>query len=242
MILRTTLIPATGFTSSYKKRFKPKERWGVEVFKDSALIAPDFLEGLKLLDQGVRDQNGSFFITELTRTWKRQAAARRLFELKIKKAFVAKPGGSFHNGGRAVDISVQELGFEGIPKEEWLQLLWDIAKPLGFKPIIRIPDIKASEAWHFDFPGRDWELAYSKLTYPEIAKCVILDAGLWNSSVDEKKRERMYIQAQCIRLGHFEIGKVDGIIGRKTETVLDKLAIRGYDQKTVAEILTQRVI
>ena len=230
---RIELVKASGLVSSYKKKYKPKERWDVEVFKDGAYIAPDMFSALTLLDAKVCDFGGTLYITDLYRSWDVQKKARDDFLSRKKKHFVAPPGGSFHNAGRAVDISIKELNFEGEDREEWLQILWDIAVPLGFSPIITIPDIDASEAWHLDFPGDDWRIAYDCLSYVEVAKCAILDIGAWNPRENKDTLESMYIQAQLIRLGKYEICKVDGIVGPKTNKVINDLGLFNCDKKDV---------
>jgi len=197
-------------------------------------------EALKKLDKNVRINGGNLNIIDLFRSWETQAEARKKYNEGKKRAFVAKPGESFHNAARAVDIKLEMLEFVGVPRDEWLEFLWDLAKPLGFKPIIGIPDMDASEAWHFDFPGKDWEEAYTKLKYREAAKCCILDSGLWNPSENNEKIKKMFVQAQLIRLGYYEIGKVDGVFGAKTKKVLDFLGLNDYSIMLMGESLAKR--
>lgn len=238
---RIQLVKAHGLTSIYKKKRDPTNRWDVSAFKQGAYVTPDFFEALKKLDKAIVAEGGKFFVTDLRRSWAKQAEARKKYEQGIKKAFVAKPGGSFHNAARAIDISIQELDFPGIPKEDWLEKLWDLAIPLGFQPIIKIPDMRASEAWHFDYPGVDWLDAYEKLSYPQIAKCCILDIGDWDEpNTSDDKKLKMFIQAQIIRLGLYEIGKVDGIIGAKTTAVMKKMRIDPTNLEMAADTLAQR--
>ncbi len=230
---RIDLIPASGISSSYKKRYKPKQRLDISKFNTGGqrgnMICPDMFEALKELSSVVHNHKGQFYIIDLFRSWDTQATARKAYETGRKRAYVAKPGGSFHTSGRAVDISVKELNFEGISKDDWLQFFWDLAIPLGFRPIIKIPDLRAMEAWHFDFLGKAWSTAYDKLTYPEIAKCAILDVGEWNPVEKEDKIQKMFVQSQLIRLGHHGIGKVDGIFGIKTNNALALVGLGGLD-------------
>lgn len=239
---RIKLIPATGINSSYKKRRNPNQRLDIGKFNSKGqrgnFICPDMFESLKKLDLAVKEKQGNLYIIDLFRSWDTQAHARTAYEQGKKRAYVAKPGGSFHTSGRAVDISVKELNFEGECKDDWLQIFWDLAIPLGFRPIIKIPDLSISENWHYDHPGKDWQEAYDKLSYSEIAKCCILDVGEWNSVVSQKKVLNMYIQAQLIRLGHYEIGKVDGYIGSKTLIALEKLNLTSLKNESIAERLT----
>lgn len=225
---RIELIPGFGIQSSYKKKRK-QEYWDIQVFNNVGqkgnYITPDFLKGLRKLDELVKLNKGNLKITDLYRSWEVQSTNRKNYISGKKKAYVAKPGGSFHNAGRAVDISLEHLQFEGVDRDDWLEVLWDIAIPLGFKPIIKIPDMDASEGWHLDWPGIDWIDAYKKLKYSEVAKCCVLDVGAWDPSENKDKVERRFIQSQLIRIGYYEIGKVDGLIGPKTSKILRSLGL-----------------
>lgn len=237
MIARTKQVVALGLDSSYKKA--NGERILTDGFKDGNLITPDMYEALKELDKKVQEKTGNLFIIDLFRSWETQAEARKKYLSGKKKAFVAKPGGSFHNAGRAVDIQVKELNFSG-DKEDWLQTFWDIAQPLGFHPIISIPDLDASECWHFDFPGEEWEDAYATLPYGEVAKCCALDIGQWDPDEDEDRAKRRFIQAQLIRLGYHGIGKVDGLFGPKTIKCLKNCGVAALDIESMANVLSSR--
>ncbi len=234
---RIDLEPASGIESSYKKEYK-KEYWDVSVFDMNGArgnyITPDFLKALKKLDELVKAQKGTLRITDLYRSWETQAENRQKYLTGKKRAYVAKPGSSFHNAGRAVDIGLNHLQFEGVARDDWLDVLWDIAIPLGFRPIIKTPDMDALEAWHFDFPGLEWAKAYDTIKYPEVAKCCVLDVGGWNPDEDSDKVNRMFVQAQLIRLGRFDIGKVDGIFGRKTLNAIGEL---GYLEGSVSVLV-----
>ena len=228
MNIRTKIVPTTQFETVYLS--KSGKRLTIEALNNRGQlgnhVCPDMATGLSSLLENIQVAGGIFYITDLFRTWKTQADLRARYDAGTQKAFAAKPGGSFHSAGRAIDISLHTLQFQGIEKEHWLQKLWDIAKPLGFYPIIKTPNINASEAWHFDFPG-EWTAAYKSLPYDEVAKCAILDVGQWELEEPEDKKASRFIQAQLIRLGHWEIGKVDGIIGVKTKEILTKLNL--YD-------------
>jgi hypothetical protein len=236
-LLRNKLFKVFNIESSYfyTKGIKKNKRIDVSKFKEGAYVTKDMRNALYKLKKIVEENKGNLYITELYRSWETQDKARKDYELGIKKHYVAKPGGSFHNAGRAVDFDTQNLNFEGIKKEHWLQKFWDLAKPLGFKPIIKIPSLNISENWHFDRLG-EWSLAYKKLPYSEIAKCCILDIGKWKDH-NKIKIRNMFIQAQLIRLEFFEIGKVDGIIGPKTEKILKILGLNDFHEDIIAEKL-----
>lgn len=225
-MFRVKLVKAKNLVSSYKKKYKPSERWDVKVFQEGSKITPDMFLALKKLDISVKQKQGNLYITDLFRSWSTQHEARLKFESGQKESYVSLPGSSFHNSGRAVDISVQELNFKNYSKDNWLEVFWDIAKPLGFYPIISIPAIDASEAWHFDFPGNDWGHAYKHLSYKEVAKCCTLDVGKWDPDTSKDIVNKMFLQSQLVRLRFYEVGKVDGIIGEKTKKALQSCTIR----------------
>jgi len=231
--IRTQLTFASGLSSSYTKKHKPTERWDVKVFKEGALVVPGMFFVLMDVEKEVRNQGGTFYITELFRSWSTQATARKAYESGEKSPYVAKPGKSFHNAGRAVDFSVHELNFPNRPKEDHLKILWDIVKPLGFTPIIDKPDPDLSESWHLDWMEDTWHRVYKNMGYDEAAKCSVLDIGRYDPDVPVEKVVKMFCQAQLLRLGYYDAGIVDGIFGNKTKTTLNKL---GLSDKSLAEL------
>jgi len=234
---RVVLISASGLKTIYKKRGK---RLTVESFNQCAYIHPGMFEALEKLNKIVELTKGHMHIIDLLRTWEMQSLARDNYEAGKKTAYVAKPGSSFHQSGMAVDIAVSDLGFKDSKKEDWLEIFWVLAKPLGFKPIISIPDITANESWHFDWIPEEWEEVYNRLSYKEAAKATILDVGCWNPDEDPEKLRKMFIQSQLIRLGYFETGKIDGIFGPKTHNVLEYLGLKDFDTLTLSQILSKR--
>lgn len=229
---RIQLVPFSGIPSSYKKK-NSQDRFDISQLGNQAnMVTPDMAEALQKLAKAVKDEDGEFYITDLYRDWKIQQQGYDDYVSGKRKVFMAPPGKSFHNAGRAVDVSIHELNFKGAKPAQWLKILWDIAIPMGFRPIIAKPDMKASEAWHFELPGRDWEKAYEKVSNSEVAKCCVLDIGKWNPNEKPEVVKKMFLQSQLIRLGYYEIGEVDGVIGNKTIAVLKKL---GIDTKTLDE-------
>lgn len=239
--IRTILVKASNLESSYtyQKGFKKGKRIDVSKFGEGAYVAPDMLVALEELAESVRKEGGSFYITDLFRSWDTQKKARLEFLSGTRKDFIAPPGGSFHNAGRAVDFDVKNLNFQGVPRKLWLEKLWQLAIPLGFSPIIKIPDINASESWHLDYPGKDWQKAYNSISYSEVAKCAILDCGKYKER-NKETLKNMFIQSQLIRLGFYEIGSVDGILGEKTKKVLTSLGIDSYSTDEAIKFLKQR--
>ena len=220
---RISLIPISGFKTCYKHK-DSENRYNIEELGHKAnYVTPDMYEALKKLEQGIISEGGEFFITDLFRDWQIQEKGNLDYITGKRKAFMAPPGNSFHQSGRAVDIDVQSLNFKDAKKSEYIKILWEIAIPIGFMPIIKKPKINLSECWHFQFCGRDWEKAYEKIGDAETAKCTILDSGCWDIHEDSVKIQKMFLQSQLIRLGRYEIGKIDGIIGYKTVLALKSL-------------------
>lgn len=241
---RIKLVPMTGVKSAYP--LAKADKLDVSVLKDGAQCVPELRDALLALRVAVESEGGDLQITDLFRPWAMQAKLREEYEKSVTdpnikdKAFAAKPGGSFHQAGRAVDISIQALKFKNVAPDLQLDKLWALAKPLGFKPIIRIPDERMSECWHFDFPSSTWEAAYSKLNYSEVAKCAMIDAGCWDPNEKPTKLDAMFVQAQLIRLGFYEIGSVDGVIGSKTLDVLKKMGLDKATMDVIGKTLADR--
>ena len=245
---RIDLVAATGVLSAYKKKSNPLERWDISALKEGAQCSPDMFDAVIQVNQAVKEQNGTLYITDMFRTWVDQESARNDYLSGKKKAFVAPPGGSFHQAARAIDFSTSELNFRDVPKDKWLKKFWDIVKPIGFHPIIRMPVLGMSECWHFDYPGKAWAKAYDYMDdsssdhvdYSYVAKCAILDIGAWDPKENPIKIRNMFIQAQLVRLGHYQIGSIDGIIGKKSQLVLQSLGLDATDLDKVAEELKKK--
>lgn len=202
--------------------------------KAAAQVPADVAAGLLAAHHAVQGAGGDFRVTDLRREVETQAAARKKYEnwlnagkptgsafdsTTMKAAFVAKPGYSFHNAGRAMDVHIQELKFPGLPSSQQLDKLWELVEPLGWRPIIRTANERESEAWHFDFMG-EWAPVYDRLGYKDGAMCAALDIG-----VDCYARwSWRFVQAQLQRAG-YDVGEVDGYAGRKTKKGLKKAGI-----------------
>lgn len=218
---RLELVKIEGLGTSYFGK-TTKKRLDVSKLGPSAFISPDFKDALLKLDAAIRSVGGNLYVTDLLRDWETQEKAHQEY-LDGKKPFVAPPGGSFHGAGRAIDLDIQNLNFP-LPKQAWIKKLWDLAVPLGFRPVIEKPETNKDEAWHLDFLGI-WSNLLGTMPYKEIAQCAILDVGMWNPAEDLEKVKRLFVQSQILRLGHFEIGIPDGILGKKSKQALSALGI-----------------
>lgn len=203
---------------------------------DSGVMAPGASKGLTKLAKAINDAAGDFRVTDCYRDPATQAAARQKYinwlnagkpepgspewdGETMKKDFVAEPGYSFHNAGRAIDIHIEALQFPNVPADKQLDKLWEIARPLGWRPVIKDPTEGVSESWHFDYMGV-WTKTYDVLGYKEAAMCAGLDVG---SDVYLRSPERA-LQAQLHRCG-MNVGSVDGYVGKKTRDGLAALGL-----------------
>lgn len=229
------LVPvSTDILSSYGKDGKtsgPRSNLQVLAKTKMGIAHPEVAPALLALHHAVMGAGGDFRVTELHRDVSVQMAARNKYDrwvaagkpkpgtagfdpASMKADFVALPGKSMHNGGRAIDFHVGMLNFPNVPKDKQLDRMWELCIPLGWKPIIKTADEGASESWHLDYWG---EIAgvLARLGYEEAAMCGALlvgHAGAFQSY------ERV-VQALLQRAG-FSIGSIDGAIGPKTLNAL----------------------
>lgn len=194
-------------------------------------LAPDACAALHALHFAVLAAGGDFRVTSATRSLNTQRAARAKYDRWVaagkpapgsagfdastmKAAYVAEPGYSFHNAGRAIDVDLASLQFPGVPADRQLDRLWELAKPLGWSPVIRSADEGAKEAWHFDFYG-PWAKTLARRGYAETAMAACLDIGGTGYGRDAERE----VQAQLHRAG-FDPGAIDGALGAKTRAAL----------------------
>jgi hypothetical protein len=221
---------------------------GVSAFGNGADQVPkDVYDAICTLDAAVASAGGDFRVTDCRRSVATQSLARSKYvnwlnagkpskssseynPKTMKNAFVAKPGFSFHNAGRAIDIDIASLGFS-VPADKQLDRLWDLAIPLGWSPAISAPDEKAKEAWHFDFFG-EWAPVKDRLGYKDAAMCAALDIGI---DCYGRDLERL-IQSQLHRAG-YDVGEVDGYLGAKTAAGLDRLGLSVLQAKADPTLL-----
>lgn len=216
------------------------------VLPSGGVATPDHAAALLSLYRAVISRGGTWIVTSLTRDMDEQrvmyqrylnwinagkpAKSSSKFNAATMKAdVVARPGYSWHNAGRAVDISIRNLKFPGVPDDKKLDLLWELARPLGFRPIIKTPDEYASEAWHHDFMGPWAGLFNRRGDYAEAAMAACLDIGKTGYGRDTERE----IQAHLHRLG-IDVGAIDGILGQRSRSGLARLDL---DEHTSADAL-----
>jgi hypothetical protein len=222
---RTNLIPVGGITSSYSDPKNPSVKLDISKLTGICFLTPDTNQALQKLNLQIQLQGGTLFVSDMFRSWDVQAKAYNDWIAGRRDDYAAPPGQSFHMAGRAIDIDTANLSFAGKKKADWLKIFWSIALPIGWAPIISKPDAGLSESWHFQFLGKDWAHLVGKSADGEIAKCAILDAGLWDSK--DPLLSVLFLQSQCNRLserpGCPPVLRVDGDLGPKTKAFISAL-------------------
>lgn len=207
--------------------------------ESDALLCPDIVDPLYKLSDDVKKNNGVLKAKSFFRTWTKQQSLVDLHAKDpVRYAYAAPAGSSFHQAGRAIDFDINGLNFQGIAKNDWLKKFWELAIPLGFKPIIKEPDTNISENWHFEYRGL-WQGVSEKIGVKEAVKCAILDIGNWDPNEGIDKINNMFLQAQLLRLGYYEIKKADGIIGNVTKSMLKSVNISGLNVEQILMVLKQ---
>lgn len=198
----------------------------------SGVMTPDAANALVLLNDAVLVAEGDPRVTDCHRDTGTQAAGRQRYETwlaanspkpgtagfnatTMKADYVAKPGNSFHNAGRAIDLDTINLKFKGVAPNLQLDRLWEIARPLGWTPVIKEAKEGTSESWHFDFHG-PWKPVLARRGYPETAMAACLDVGV---TAPFTRPPGQCLQAQLHRAG-YDVGVIDGIVGKRTQAAL----------------------
>ena len=196
-----------------------------------ANCTPDTKKALEGIRDDLRAAGGDLALSDLFRSYDMQLQSHLDFVNHKKKAFSPPPGGSMHEAGRACDLDLGKLNMK-------LADFWEVAKKHGMRPIIGTPDSKLSEAWHFDNRGSH-DLVYSYYKsgkgtnmkpYEAMSASGILAIGV---KVDKfgKNQSAAALQAALVRLG-FELGSIDGEIGKKTRDALTAAGIPLSDTET----------
>ncbi|NBW06691.1 MAG: hypothetical protein EBR82_01540 [Caulobacteraceae bacterium] len=166
-------------------------------------------------------------LSDLFRSYDMQLAAHMDYVKKRKKAFSPPPGGSLHEGGRALDLDLKALKMS-------LATFWPLAAKHGFTPIIDKPNANQSEAWHFEKRGSHtavydfYKAGKAKnfdSPYKAMAASAIVSIGVRVDVFGDHQFEA-YIQSALIRLGQ-NPGGMDGAIGPRTRLALQALGITG---------------
>jgi zinc D-Ala-D-Ala carboxypeptidase len=189
-----------------------------------ATCTPDTHLAILNIAADLADAGGKLILSDLFRNHDMQAQSHRDYISGKKKAFSPPPGGSFHEAGRAFDIDLSSIKIS-------LAKFWKITAKHGVAPIIKQPNIHASEAWHFDCRGSHQLVykyyedgkAHNFKPYAAAVASAILSIGVV-VDVFGANQKQAAIQSCLIRLGK-EIGNMDGQIGSKTRRALEELSI-----------------
>lgn len=187
----------------------------------SGIMVPGAARALSELNHAVLQRGGDLRITDCHRDAATQAAAHQAYLDGRKKAYVAEPGRSNHNAGRAVDIDISMLAFPGVPRNQALDTLWALMAPLGWSAIIAQPIEGASESWHIEWRG---ELAglYGTVGYADAALAGALLVGHAGKLGEGTPGQVRLIQALCHRAG-VNVGPLDGVMGPQTRAGVEKV-------------------
>jgi D-alanyl-D-alanine dipeptidase len=221
-----TPLASIKIPSIYTRSGKP-----VDLPTRMAKATPDTKKAIFAIAAELEAKGGKLVLSDLFRSYDMQLQAHNDWVGKKKTAYSPPPGGSLHEAGRGMDIDLSKIKVK-------LSDFWKIAAKYGFLPIIAKPESGVDESWHFDCAGSH-RLVYeyyqagkgkNMKAYTAMAASGILAIGV---KVDEfkTKQDEAAIQAGLIRLG-FEIGNIDGAIGKKTKTALTSLGINYVDAAT----------
>lgn len=189
-----------------------------------ALATPDMAVALQRVAVDLAAKGGRLVLSDCFRTREMQQKAHDDWVSKAKvgghtKAFSPPPGEGLHESGRAVDIDLSQIKIT-------LKEFWDLAKPHGLAPIIKIPNPSASEAWHFECRGSHqlvYDYAKAKQlpmrAYKVMARSAILAAGQLVDGVADQAVG--LAQSTLIRLG-YDPGMIDGVYGPRSRTAFQK--------------------
>tara|TARA_B100000745_G_scaffold260175_1_gene183712 strand:- start:309 stop:857 length:549 start_codon:yes stop_codon:yes gene_type:complete len=145
-----------------------------------------------------------------------QMKAHRDYTEGRKKAYSPPPGSSFHEAGRAFDLSLEDLRPLG---GNFLEKFWVMAAKYGVVPIISEPNSRKSEAWHFECRG-EFQTVRELQGYKAAVRAAILDIGVDIREVRDD--HAAWIQGQILAYG-IDIGPVDGIIGPATKKAIRQI-------------------
>ena len=235
---RTNLISVAGIASTYSSPQDPTNKLDVSKLTGICFLTPDTNQALHNLNNQVKVQGGSLFVSDLFRSWAIQKKANDDWIAGKRSDYAAPPGESFHMAGRAIDIDTQHLSF-ACPKNQWLSKFWTIAQAVGWRPIISNPDASLNESWHFQYLGKDWSHLIGQVDDGQIAKCAILDSGQWDAT--DPLFPILFLQSQCNRL--CSVPKtpsaliLDGHLGPKSQSFVTGLLGPSWTVQSACEKL-----
>jgi hypothetical protein len=205
-----------------------------------ARCTPDMKQAIRDASMKVEQKGGILELSDLFRSYDMQLGSHNDYVSGRKKAFSPPPGGSLHEAGRSLDLSIDALGMS-------LTDFWKIAAKTNLVPIISEPKANLSEAWHFECRGSH-QLVYDYYKakkgsnfdkpYQAMAASAIVSVGVRVDKFGDGQQQAA-IQSAIIRLGQV-IGNIDGRVGQKTLNGLDALGIQWVDNdQAIQEVTAQ---
>jgi hypothetical protein len=192
-----------------------------------AHATPDMVAAIANIAHDLTAHGGRLVLSDLFRSYDMQMQSHLDYVNGKKKAFSPAPGGSFHEAGRAMDLSLDDLHMP-------LANFWELAKVYRVVPIINSPNAGLSEAWHFECRGsHQLVIDYYKAgkgnnfasAYAAGAASAILAVGVRVDKFGAAQKEAQ-LQAALIRCG-YTIGNLDGAIGAQTLAALNSIGVGG---------------
>lgn len=208
--------------------YKSPDGQRVFVPRRMAQCTPDMYMAIFNIKAEVEALGGKLILSDLFRSYDMQLQAHLDYTSGKKASFSPAPGGSLHEAGRSFDMDLSAIK---IPLDKF----WSIAAAHGVTPIIKEPKSSLKEAWHFDCRGShakvyDYYAAgkgTNLLPYQAMAASAILSLGFKHDKFQTHEREAA-IQCLLIRLGN-EIGNIDGQLGMKSLSALEKAGLPSKD-------------
>lgn len=196
---RISAHPLTGLSGSYDRQ--------------TSLVIPEFQYALSKLQDIVSQVGGKLFVKEAYRTFGQQTDRHRKYNTD-------RAGQSMHNAARAVDVHIQSLDFDYQVETDFVDILSKAAEHVGAYAHLH-DDKKDCACLHY---YGDWITLKDKVPHTELVKAMCIDAGLWEGYSSNKLRIA-FVQSQLVRIGKFDVGMIDGILGKKTQSVLDDMGL-----------------
>ena len=182
-------------------------------------LVPEAATAAVALHRALFAAGGLFRLSSLWRSHEDQERLRLQYEIGAG-APAQRPGTSAHQGGRAIDVATGALGLP-VPPDRQLDRLWELAIPIGWRPVIDRPDETRSERWHLDYWG-DWEPVRARRGYSEAAIAAIVDlgdAGQAALAYGDTGALARCVQSHLHRAG-YDCGAIDGAIGPRTRAAV----------------------
>jgi len=188
------------------------------------LIAPDLVEPLRRLEVAAAERGG-------LKVEYLHPASSSLNPLSLPEEL------SLRTAGREIYLRLLDE-----KEENRLDLLWEIAVPLGFVPWLRFPVRSGGLERVFHYPG-PWAILVDSLhaegrgetAWPSLCAAAQVHVGVWRGN---KPTERL-VQAHLHRIG-VSCGPVDGVVGPRTLAALKSIGLAGKTLEELPSLLEEK--